>query len=110
MATANIRRKVGVGLLGSGVVGEAIQDILFKDLKGQVGNDVELAIRKIYTRNPRGKNGSANAKSCLPAGLRKSSIIRGSISSSKLWASNRRRSCRSFAIIFCALSETVSRW
>ncbi len=25
------------------------------DLKGQVGNDVELAIRKIYTRNPRGK-------------------------------------------------------
>ena len=55
MATANIRRKVGVGLLGSGVVGEAIQDILFRDLKGQIGNDVELAIRKIYTRNPRGK-------------------------------------------------------
>ena len=55
MATANSRRKVGVGLLGSGVVGEAIQDILFRDLKGQVGNDVDLVIRKIYTRNPRGK-------------------------------------------------------
>ena len=55
MATVNSRRKVGVGLLGSGVVGEAIQDILFHDLKGQVGDDVELEIRKIYTRNPKGK-------------------------------------------------------
>jgi len=52
---ANSRRKVGVGLLGSGVVGEAIQDILFHDLKGQVGGDVELELRKIYTRNPKGK-------------------------------------------------------
>jgi homoserine dehydrogenase len=55
MASSNKRRKVGVGLLGSGVVGEAIQDILFRDLKGQVGGDVELEIRKIYTRNPKGK-------------------------------------------------------
>ena len=55
MAIAISRRKVGVGLLGSGVVGEAIQDILFHDLKGYVGNDVELEIRKIYTRNPKGK-------------------------------------------------------
>ena len=55
MATVNSRRKVGVGLLGSGVVGEAIQDILFHDLKGYVGNDVELEIRKIYTRNPTSK-------------------------------------------------------
>ena len=55
MATANKRRKVGVGLLGSGVVGEAIQDILFRDLKGQVGDEIELEIRKIYTRNPDAK-------------------------------------------------------
>src|SRR5574341_339517 len=55
MALVNSRRKVGVGLLGSGVVGEAIQDILFRDLKGEVGDDVELEIRKIYTRNPKGK-------------------------------------------------------
>jgi len=44
-----------VGLLGSGVVGEAIQDLLFLDLKGQIGNDIELEIRKIYTRNPKNK-------------------------------------------------------
>ena len=58
MASANKRRKVGIGLLGSGVVGEAIQDILFHDLKGQTGqaaNGVELEIRKVYTRNPKGK-------------------------------------------------------
>ena len=52
---ANSLRKVGVGLLGSGVVGEAIQDILFRELKGQVGNGVELELRRIYTRNPQGK-------------------------------------------------------
>ena len=48
MASANKRRTVGIGLLGSGVVGEAIQDILFHDLKGQVGSadGVELEIRK----------------------------------------------------------------
>ena len=44
-----------MGLLGSGVVGEAIQDLLFLDLKGQIGNDIELEIRKIYTRNPKNK-------------------------------------------------------
>ena len=27
--------------------------MLFRDLKGQIGNDVELEIRKIYTRNPK---------------------------------------------------------
>ena len=53
----NRRRRVGVGLLGSGVVGEAIQDLLFRDLKGQIGNDIELEIRKIYTRNPKNKKG-----------------------------------------------------
>lgn len=58
MATVSSRRKVGVGLLGSGVVGEAIQDMLFRDFKGQVGlvgNGVEIELRKIYTRNPKGK-------------------------------------------------------
>ena len=55
MASVHKRRKVGIGLLGSGVVGEAIQDILFQDLKGHVGDDVELEIRKIYTRKPKGK-------------------------------------------------------
>ena len=55
MASANKRRKVGIGLLGSGVVGEAIQDILFQDVKGQVGDDAEIEIRKIYTRAPRNK-------------------------------------------------------
>ena len=55
MAAANKRRKVGIGLLGSGVVGEAIQDILFQNLKGRPEGDVELNVRKIYTRNPKGK-------------------------------------------------------
>jgi homoserine dehydrogenase len=56
MASVYKRRKVGIGLLGSGVVGEAIQDILFhKGQIGQVANDVELDIRKIYTRSPKGK-------------------------------------------------------
>jgi homoserine dehydrogenase len=55
MASVSKRAKVGIGLLGSGVVGEAIQDIVFQDLKGPIGNNVELEIRKIYTRNPKEK-------------------------------------------------------
>jgi homoserine dehydrogenase len=55
MASAKSRRKVGLGLLGSGVVGEAIQDIIFQDLQGNVRQDLELEIRKIYTRNPKQK-------------------------------------------------------
>src|SRR5438105_5409871 len=55
MASVNKPRTVGVGLLGSGVVGEAIQDLLFHELKGQIGDQIELEIRKIYTRNPKGK-------------------------------------------------------
>src|ERR671910_667059 len=55
MASAYRRRKVGIGLLGSGVVGEAIQDIVFQDLKEKVDDDVKLEIRKIYTRNPKNK-------------------------------------------------------
>jgi homoserine dehydrogenase len=48
------RRKVCLGLLGSGVVGEALQDIVFES-NGLIGSDLELEIRKIYTREPRGK-------------------------------------------------------
>jgi homoserine dehydrogenase len=46
------RRKVGLGLLGSGVVGEAIQDIIFDHSTGGSVGGIELEIRKIYTRNP----------------------------------------------------------
>ena len=60
MASAKARHKVGLGLLGSGVVGEAIQDIVFNDLKGQVGSDLQLEIRKIYTRRPKEKKWFSN--------------------------------------------------
>jgi len=55
MSATQTRHKVGLGLLGSGVVGEAIQDIVFTDLHGKVRDDLELDIQKIYTRNPAGK-------------------------------------------------------
>jgi homoserine dehydrogenase len=55
MTSPQKRRKVGLGLLGSGVVGEAVQDLIFNDLQGLVGDDLELEIRKIYTQNPQKK-------------------------------------------------------
>ena len=55
MASASKRRKVGIGLLGSGVVGEAIQDILLGDRRGDAVRDVEIELRKIYTRQPKTK-------------------------------------------------------
>jgi homoserine dehydrogenase len=55
MASPSHRRKVGIGLLGSGVVGEAVQDIIFNDLQGEVGDDLQLELRRIYTRNPKSK-------------------------------------------------------
>jgi len=55
MQASKNRHKVGLGLLGSGVVGEAIQEIVFQDLHGFVGSDLDLEIRKIYTRNPKHK-------------------------------------------------------
>jgi hypothetical protein len=55
LASVNKRRKIGLGLLGSGVVGEAIQDILFRDLKGQVGSDVDLVIKKNLYAQPQGQ-------------------------------------------------------
>ena len=67
MAMGNSRRKVGVGLLGSGVVGEAIQDILFQQVQEQNVKDVDLEIRKIYTRSPKGKKWFAKRKSLFTA-------------------------------------------
>jgi homoserine dehydrogenase len=55
MARSIKRGKVKLGLLGSGTVGQAVQDIIFHDLKGKVGADLELEIVKIYTRRPKGK-------------------------------------------------------
>jgi homoserine dehydrogenase len=55
MTSPQKRRKVGLGLLGSGVVGEAVQDILFADPQGLVGDELQLELRKIYTRNPQHK-------------------------------------------------------
>jgi homoserine dehydrogenase len=54
MAAVNKRQKVGIGLLGSGVVGEAIQDILW-DGKGSARRGVELDLRRVYTREPKAK-------------------------------------------------------
>lgn len=55
MVSTQARHRVGLGLLGSGVVGEAIQDIVFEEPKGYAGNDLEVEIRKIYTRKPQEK-------------------------------------------------------
>lgn len=50
---AEKRKKIGVGLLGSGTVGQAVQDLVFEDSKK--GSDLQLEIVKIYTRQPKGK-------------------------------------------------------
>jgi homoserine dehydrogenase len=55
MTAANKRRSVGIGLLGSGVVGEAIQDILFSGGNADARRDVNLELRRIYTRRPKNK-------------------------------------------------------
>src|SRR5947208_6879591 len=55
MASTSTRRKVGLGLVGFGVVGEAIQDIIFGDRRGKVGEDLDLGVRRIYTRSPKHK-------------------------------------------------------
>jgi homoserine dehydrogenase len=52
---ATERRKVGIGLLGSGVVGEAVQDILWGHRHDASGHEIELDLRRIYTRDPRKK-------------------------------------------------------
>jgi homoserine dehydrogenase len=51
---AEKRKKIiGVGLLGSGTVGQAVQDFVFEDSKRD--SDLQLEIVKIYTRQPKGK-------------------------------------------------------
>lgn len=55
MSMAKSPYKVRLGLLGSGTVGEALQDLLFRDLGKRPGGDLELEIVKIYTRRPQGK-------------------------------------------------------
>jgi homoserine dehydrogenase len=63
MKTASARRKVGVGLLGSGVVGEAIQDILLNQSDNAFSGAGDLELRKIYTRSPAGKKWHASRPS-----------------------------------------------
>ncbi len=70
MAKVKTRRNVGLGLLGSGVVGEAIQDIIFQDLRGQVGDDLRLELRKIYTRRPKNKKWFAKHRSLFTTNAR----------------------------------------
>jgi homoserine dehydrogenase len=55
MAKVRRRDKVKLGLLGSGTVGEAVQDFVFQDVKLRAGNEPELEIVKIYTRHPQKK-------------------------------------------------------
>jgi homoserine dehydrogenase len=50
---AEKRKKIGIGLLGSGTVGQAVQDFVFEDAKKD--SDVQLEIVKIFTRQPKGK-------------------------------------------------------
>jgi homoserine dehydrogenase len=47
------RKKIRIGLLGSGTVGQAVQDFVFEDSKKDA--DAQLEIVKIYTRQPQGK-------------------------------------------------------
>ncbi len=49
VAKGKSRRTVKLGLLGSGTVGEAIQDFIFED---RLAVDPRLEVVKIYTRNP----------------------------------------------------------
>lgn len=55
MASGKNRHRIGLGLLGSGTVGEAVQDLLFKELKKKPGGELNLEIVKIYTRHPQEK-------------------------------------------------------
>jgi len=54
MAPSSTKRRVRIGLLGSGTVGESVQDFVFDgDLEKRTGVKVEIV--KIYTRRPKGK-------------------------------------------------------
>jgi len=67
MALAEKRQRVGVGLLGSGVVGEAIQDMLLGDRRKDSGRDVALDLLRIYTREPKTKKWFARKPSLFTA-------------------------------------------
>jgi homoserine dehydrogenase len=67
MALGEKRQRVGIGLLGSGVVGEAIQDMLLGDRKSGAARDVELDLRRIYTREPKNKKWFARKPSLFTA-------------------------------------------
>jgi homoserine dehydrogenase len=63
MNAVSTHQKVGVGLLGSGVVGEAIQDILLEQSGNRFTGQVGLELRKVYTRTPAGKKWYASRPS-----------------------------------------------
>ncbi len=59
MAGSKNKGKVKIGLLGSGVVGEAVQEFFFDGgLKRRFADELEIV--KIFTRNPKGKKWYAN--------------------------------------------------
>lgn len=66
MKKSKQRRKVRIGLLGSGAVGEAIQDFVFGDLKGRIGSDIKLEIVKIYTPHPKDKKRKKRWRAAYP--------------------------------------------
>lgn len=51
-------KKIGIGLLGSGTVGQAVQDFVFEDAKSAEGAPLEIV--KIFTRRPKGKKWHAS--------------------------------------------------
>jgi homoserine dehydrogenase len=55
MAKSKIGKRVGLGLLGSGTVGEAVQDFVLQDSKRRTGDELELELVRIYTRHPEEK-------------------------------------------------------
>jgi homoserine dehydrogenase len=56
MASARDLKKVKIGLLGSGTVGTAIQElVLGEELQEKSRSDLDLEIVKIYTPHPQGK-------------------------------------------------------
>jgi homoserine dehydrogenase len=57
---AEKRKNIGIGLLGSGTVAQAVQDFVFQDAEGRAP---QLEIVKIYTRHPQGKKWHASRAS-----------------------------------------------
>ena len=70
MSSGTGRRKIGVGLLGAGIVGEAIQDSLLEDRHGKIGEDLELDLRKVYTRHPNTKKWFKHRQELFTSGMK----------------------------------------